>query len=297
MDHGIPAPGYRLPASTKVGRVRLQIADLERSFDYYTRVLGLRELESSGGSIVLGPAGRPRPLVELIEKPGVDPVPPRGRPGLYHFALLLPDRRQLGAFIRHLAEVGERAGASDHRVSEAVYLQDPDGLGIEVYADRPRDEWRHRDGQLVMATDPLDIPGLVQAAAGSDWSGMPTGTTIGHIHLHVGDLAAASAFYHDALGLDRMVWSYPGALFLAAGGYHHHLGLNTWAAARPPAGEDDARLLEWELLVPTAGDAEDAGASMAAAGHPVKRSRSSVRTEDPWGTRLHIRPLQHEEEP
>ena len=295
MDYGIPAPSYRLPAATSVGRVRLQVSDLGQSLDYYTRVLGLRELERSTGSMLLGPAGTPRPLVELIERPGAAPAPPRGRPGLYHFAVLLPDRRTLGAFIRHLSEVGERAGASDHRVSEAVYLQDPDGLGIEVYADRPRDEWRHRDGQLVMATDPLDVAGLVQAAEGSDWSGMPAGTTMGHIHLHVGDLDSAAGFYHEALGLDRMVWSYPGALFLAAGGYHHHLGLNTWAADRDPPGGDAAKLVEWELLVPSARDAEDAGTSLAAAGHPVERSQGHIRTEDPWGTRLRIRPLQHEE--
>ena len=160
-----------------------------------------------------------------------------GQLGLYHFAILLPDRAALGRFVAHLARIGERAGASDHLVSEALYLSDPDGLGIEVYADRPRATWRY-DGQrqLAMDTRPLDLNSLVQAAGGEPWTGMPAGTVMGHVHLHVGDIERAAAFYHAALGLDKVVWSYPGALFLSAGGYHHHVGLNTWAgpgATRP----------------------------------------------------------------
>jgi NAD+-dependent protein deacetylase sirtuin 4 len=157
----------------------------------------------------------------------------RGRGGLYHFAILLPDRAALGRLVAHLAREGVRVGAADHLVSEALYLQDPDGLGIEVYADRPRSEWRHRDRQLLMATDPLDLPELARSAGAEPWTGAPAGTRLGHVHLHVGDIHRAAEFYHAALGFDRMVWSYPGALFLAAGGYHHHLGVNTWARRRP----------------------------------------------------------------
>jgi catechol 2,3-dioxygenase len=282
---GLPPRGYRLPAETRLGTVRLQVSDLARSLAWYERVLGLRMLERSPSHATLAAHGDDAPLVELREKPGATPVPRRGRLGLYHFAILLPDRAALGRFVAHLSAIGERAGASDHLVSEALYLQDPDNLGIEVYADRPRSTWRVEGRQLAMATEPLDLADLVRAAAGEPWTGMPAGTVIGHVHLHVGDLETAADFYHEGLGLDKVVWSYPGALFLSAGGYHHHLGLNTWAAGAQPAGENDARLLEWEVVVPTAADAEAALASLAAAGHAT--DGGVVR--DPWGTALRIR--------
>jgi catechol 2,3-dioxygenase len=289
VDAGIAPGGYRLPGDISLGRVRLQVADLERSLDYYQRVVGLRVLRRSGPDAALGAQVGDAVLVELHERPGAVPVPRRGRLGLYHFAILLPDRAALGRFVTHLSEVGEQAGASDHRVSEALYLQDPDGLGIEVYADRPRGTWRVENRQIVMATDPLDLADLVRAAGGERWSGMPAGTTLGHVHLYVGDLAEAAAFYHQGLGLDKMVWSYPGALFLAAGGYHHHLGVNTWAAGAAPAGDDDARLLEWEIVVPTPGDAPAALASLSAAGYAVAGEAAGGVVRDPWGTALRIR--------
>ena len=314
-DRGIaqPTPGARLPAATRPGRVRLQVADLERSIVYYGRVLGLRVLSRGEGRAALGAgetgaaeaagaaeadedATRSASLVELIERPGAARAPRQGRLGLFHFAVLLPDRTSLGAFVRHLAAMGEPAGSSDHLVSEALYLQDPDGLAIEVYADRPRAEWRERDGQIVMTTEPLDTGALVRAAADARWRGMPAGARIGHVHLRVGELEAASAFYHDALGLDRVVWSYPGALFLSAGGYHHHLGVNTWAANAAAAGADEARLLEWELLLPTPSDVVAASGRLESAGHEVHRSGKGVVVRDPWGTALrlaarHLRPL------
>ncbi|CAN5512919.1 VOC family protein [soil metagenome] len=288
--YGLAPAGYRLPVATRLGRVRLQVADLERSLAYYQRVLGFRVLERTDERATLGAAeGVDTPQIELHERRGAAPVPRRGRLGLYHYAILLPDRAALGDFVTHLAEIGERAGASDHLVSEALYLQDPDGLGIEVYADRPRSDWRHEAGQLAIATQPLDLQSLVRAAAGERWSGMPAGTVIGHIHLHVGDLARAEAFYHHGLGLDKVVWSYPGALFLSAGGYHHHLGLNTWAAGAAPAGEGDARLLEWEILVPAVADARGALESLAAAGDAVEAAADGGVVRDPWGTALRIR--------
>jgi catechol 2,3-dioxygenase len=266
--------------------VRLQVADLERSLDWYGRVLGARLLDRGPDSAVLGAADGV-PLIELRERPGARAVPRRGRLGLYHYALLLPDRPSLARFVRHLWDIGERAGMSDHLVSEAIYLSDSDGLGIEVYADRPRTAWRSHDGQLVMATEPLDIADLLRTSDGREWDGLPPGTVVGHVHLFVGDLAGAEAFYHRSLGLDKVVWSYPGALFLSAGGYHHHLGTNTWAASAGPAGEDDARLLEWELVLPARADVEAALASLAAAGIPV--DRIAGRAEDPWGTVLRLR--------
>ncbi len=289
QSYGIPPSGHRLPDATRLGRVSLQVASLERSLAYYQGVLGMRVLRRDAGAATLGAHGDDSPLVELREHPGAAPVPGRGRLGLYHFAVLLPDRAALGRFVAHLAAAGERAGASDHTVSEALYLQDPDGLGIEVYADRPRSGWRHEERQLLMDTRPLDLESLVRAAGGEPWTGMPAGTVIGHVHLHVGDLERADAFYHQGLGLDRVVWGYPGALFLSAGGYHHHLGLNTWAGpGAAPAREGDARLLEWEVVLPGAADAEAAAGSLREAGHPVEEDGAGWRARDPWGTVLRV---------
>lgn len=277
-----------LPAGTRVGAVRLQVADLDRSLGFYERVIGLPALDRSDGVARLG-AEPGRPLVELHERPGARPVPRRGRLGLYHFAILLPERAALGRFLRHLGESDVPAGMSDHLVSEAIYLSDPDGLGIEVYADRPRDTWEYEGGQLVMATNPLDVSGLLAAAGPDRWTGAPAGTVIGHIHLYVGDLERAAAFYERGLGLDRTVWNYPGALFMSAGGYHHHLGINTWAAGAPPATEADARLLDWELLVPDAGEGNQAIERIAAAGAPVQPEPGGGVARDPWETAVRLR--------
>jgi len=287
---GQAPPGFRLSADTRVGPVRLEIADLGRSVDFYTGVLGLRVLDREGRRAVLAPQASVRPLVVLDERAGAAPAPRRGRLGLYHFAILLPDRASLGRFVRHLARAGVRAGSADHLVSEAFYLQDPDNLGIEVYADRPREAWRRMGRQLMMATDPIDIASLVDAAGSSPWTGMPLGTVMGHVHLHVGAIDEAAAFYSDALGFDRIVWSYPGALFLSAGGYHHHLGTNTWAGANARAAADgEARLAEWTLELPDAEQVASAAESLRAAGVVVSREGSDAVARDPWGTQLRLR--------
>lgn len=284
---GVAPSGPRLPDATRLGPVRLQVADLARSLDWYERVLGLVPHARHGSVADLGAPGDAAPLVILSERPGAAPVPRGGRLGLFHVALLLPDRPSLGAFLRHLAGLGERAGSADHFVSEALYLQDPDGLGIEVYADRPRADWRVDDREIRMGTVALDAVDLARAARDGAWNGAPAGTTVGHVHLHVGDLDRADAFYHQGLGLDRVVWSYPGALFLSAGGYHHHLGLNTWSAG-DPAGPDDARLLDWTVVVPTPDDVARAADGLRAAGATVDASGDEVRTLDPWGTAVRI---------
>jgi catechol 2,3-dioxygenase len=281
LDYGIAPPRYRLPNETHVGRVKLQVANLARSLAYYERVLGLRVISESAGRAV------------VAEQPGAHAVPRRGRLGLFHFAILLPDRASLGRFLGHLEEIGAYPGMSDHFVSEAIYLNDPDGLGIEVYADRPRSAWTHHDRQLTMTTIPLDVDSVVRAAResadGPKWRGMPAGTVIGHVHLHVADLEEAAAFYHASLGLDKVVWNYPGALFLSAGGYHHHLGTNTWAASARRAGADDARLLEWEVVVPTAQDAADTARSLTSSGSAVRQEGDDWLAADPWGTTVRVR--------
>ena len=282
---------YRLPETTRLGPVRLRIADLERSAAFYQQVLGLRVVQRDATRATLVAQGGDRALVELHQHPGARPARHQGRLGLYHFAILLPERAALGRFLGHLMDLGVAPGAADHLVSEALYLYDPDGLGIEVYADRPRAAWRRVGGELMMSTDPLDMDDLLRAAAGAPWSGMPPGTVMGHVHLQVGDLDAASAFFSGALGFDRTVWSYPGALFLSAGGYHHHLGANTWAGSRatPPAG-DEAQLLEWTLELPDTAAVAAAAASLSAGGYSAEPGDGGdLLVRDPWGTPLRLR--------
>ncbi len=286
---GIAPPGYRLPDALRLGQVLLQISDMERSLAYYQGVLGLRVLNRVGSVATLGAMGSDKPLVELREVAGTEAVGRHARLGLYHYAILLPTRAALGSFIQHLSAIGAEAGASDHLVSEAVYLRDPDELGIEVYADRPRERWSVEAQQLRMATDPLDVADLVRAANGASWTGMPEGTVMGHVHLHVGDIDRATAFYHAALGLDKVVWQYPGALFMSAGGYHHHLGVNTWAGrGAVPAGATDARLLEWHIELPSQQDVDAAAASLESSGYHVTHNGDERVAHDPWGTRVRL---------
>jgi catechol 2,3-dioxygenase len=284
---GAAPASVRLPAASHIGGLTLQVSDLGRSLGYYRDLLGLRLLEASGDTARLGVPGSDTPLVTLHAVPGTTPAGRRGSYGLFHFAILLPDRASLGRFVAHLASLGLRAGMSDHLVSEALYLADPDGLGIEIYADRPRSTWQYEGGQLAMATEPLDVRDLVMAAGTTAWTGMPAGTTMGHMHLHVGDLGAADAFYRLGLGFDLTTWGYPGALFFSAGGYHHHLGTNTWAPGPAPS-RDQAQLVEWTLIVPAATDAATIGDRMAAAGVAVEADGAARLLRDPWGTRVRI---------
>lgn len=287
--YGQPPRGFRLPENTRLGPVRLRISDLDRSVSYYESILGLRPMARDGARASLGAHGDDRVLVELEEHRGAQPAARRGRLGLFHFAILLPDRGSLGQFVRHLGEHGVRAGSGDHLVSEAFYLQDPDDLGIEVYADRPRDTWRRVGRELMISTDPVDVGAVVQAAGDARWTGMPAGTVMGHMHLHVGNIDDGSAFYSEALGFDRMAWSYPGALFMGAGGYHHHLGTNTWAGPRARTAQpDEAGLIEWTIEVPDARSVDAAAASLSAAAFESAREDASVHTRDPWGTAVRI---------
>jgi len=287
--YGQSPRGFRLPENTRLGPVRLRVSDLDRSVSYYESVLGMRPTGRDAAHASLGAHGDNRVLVELEEHKGAGSAARRGRLGLFHFAILLPDRGSLGQFVRHLGEQGVHAGAGDHLVSEAFYLQDPDDLGIEVYADRPRDTWRRVGRELMISTDPVDVGAVVQAAGDARWTGMPAGTVMGHVHLHVGDIQGASAFFSEALGFDRMAWSYPGALFMGAGGYHHHLGTNTWAGpgARPTK-PDEAGLIEWTIEVPDARTVDAAAASLAGAGFDATRDASGLRTRDPWGTAIRL---------
>jgi catechol 2,3-dioxygenase len=231
-----------LPLDAHIGQVSLTVRDLERSLLFYRDVLGFRDVAGPTDAGSKDPALRTallgagqRVLVELHENKDAV-AKPRRSTGLYHFAILVPSRAALGRSLRRLVEKQyPLTGASDHLVSEALYLDDPDGLGIEIYRDRPRHEWPVRNGQLMMATDPLDLQSIIdEPGADTAWSGLEAGTVIGHVHLHVPHLDAAEAFYCGRIGFEPTVRGYPGALFVAAGGYHHHLGLNTWTGIGAP---------------------------------------------------------------
>ena len=238
-----------------IGRVRLRVADVDRVRSYYERTIGLRADGLSLGVDVS--------LIELIDDPDAPP-PPAGSTGLFHLAILVPDRPSLAHATRRVVASGERfTGASDHFVSEALYLRDPEGNGIEIYRDRPRSEWEYGpDGELRMGTVALDIDSVLASDPDGVVDGMADGTRIGHVHLHVADLGAAERFYAGDLGLDVTVRSYPGALFLSHGGYHHHLGLNTWQGEGAPPPPPGSRGLEdFELLLPGASESEVADPS------------------------------------
>lgn len=284
---GVRPRGDRLPDETRPGAVELLVSDLARSLDYYRDVLGLTVLEAQADAAALGPSGGPA-LLSLRTRPSVRRAS-GARLGLFHFALLVPDRPSLGRFLSHLATTRVPMASADHAVSEAIYLQDPDGLGIEVYCDRPRETWRMSGDEIYMTTERLDLRGLSEAGRGREFTGLPAGTVLGHMHLHVGDLDQASAFYHDQIGFDRMVWSYPGALFLAAGGYHHHLGTNTWAGGAAPRADEEAGLLGWDLVLPTADDVAVVSRRVSAAGGTVTTEGTGAAVADPWGTRLRLR--------
>ncbi len=223
---------------TSVSAVHLVVADLESQLSFYRDKLGLKVHHQENGTASLG-AGE-ADFLFLTQRPAVRP--PRRATGLYHFAILTPSRLQLARSLRQLAETSTPVeGFADHLVSEAIYLSDPEGNGIEIYRDRPRDQWPRRDGQVVMASDPLDLDGIL-AELESDrepWTGLHPETRLGHMHLKVADIVEAEAFYCGVLGFDLIARLASSALFVSAGGYHHHIGMNTWesaGAAPPPSG-------------------------------------------------------------
>ncbi len=258
-----------LDPATTVGAVALTVSDIGRVRDFYERALGLQAQERPDGSVALGALGGPT-LVTLHADPSAPPRDSRA-PGLFHLAILFPTRADLAQALLRVAAAGwPLSGASDHLVSEALYLSDPEGNGIELYGDRPREQWPHDDsGALQMATHALDLDDLLAQAGGvtePDPSAPPR-TRMGHVHLQVADIAAAKAFYHRVLGFDVTVEGYPGALFVAAGGYHHHLGLNTWnSAGSPPAAPGALGLRSYEIVLPHPDELDRVRARVADAG-------------------------------
>jgi len=254
-----------------VARVGLKARDADALADFYRTVVGLRELSRDGETITLGSPGRP--LLVLERDPGARPDDPRAA-GLFHTAFLLPGRADLGRWINHaIADRIQIDGASDHIVSEALYLTDPEGNGIEIYADRPRDGWAWDGGMVRMATARMDIPGVVGSVPEGDagWQGMPENTVVGHAHLRVGDPAAAERFWHEAFGFDTVAKYGAQAVFLSSGGYHHHIGANTWHSADAGRRDPSRSGLSWVEMRSSQAPAE-------------------AQKEDPWGTVIRLVP-------
>lgn len=272
-----------------IGRVALVVSNLERSKDFYTRIIGLALINQTGQIAELG-AGN-KILLELHEKPGASPM--RRATGLYHFALLLPSRHDLAVTLRHLLQVDAPiSGYADHAVSEAIYLTDPEGHGIEIYRDRPREEWRYPNGQLRMTVDPIDFEGIMSELERqpADWSGLAAETMMGHIHLQVANIHDSENFYINLLGFDLVTRYGVGASFLSANGYHHHFGMNTWAGVGlPPASADAARLLWYEIVMPDAAVVAAIAGKLSAIGHHFEQEGMSLRASDPSGIAFVIR--------
>jgi catechol 2,3-dioxygenase len=311
---GAPRPRTNgLPADAHIGRAHLRVADLERSLAFYRDVLGMRTVREEGGLVTLAAGADPEPsaagsasseptspeLLVLREVPGIVRRPQRPRTtGLYHVALLVPSRGALGRALLGLHAAGyPLRGLSDHAVSESLYLDDPDGNGLEIYADRPRSAWRWQNGQVYITTEPMDVDGVV-AAAGQpgQWHGLPQGTVVGHVHFTVSALGPAAAFYRDVVGFDevaRMPARDPSLVGVSAGGYHHHLNLNTWAGdGAPPDSDRQAGLDAWELVVPDAGARRALVDRLAAAGALGGRDAGvdgrPVTARDPDGITLAV---------
>jgi catechol 2,3-dioxygenase len=267
------------------------VSDADRSRRFYEVATGLRATELDDGAIALGTNGG-APLVELQGDGSAPALDPRA-PGLFHLAILLPSRLDLAIAFARLAQARiPLTGASDHLVSEALYLSDPDGNGIEIYRDRPRDEWQVRDGVLQMATIPLDLDSLIgELDDRSELSpAAPPGTRIGHVHLQVADLAEAERFYAGVLGFDVTVRGYPGALFVSAGGYHHHLGLNTWnSLGSPPPAPGSVGLESFEIVLPNADELDRVLGRARGAGVETLERPDGWHVRDPFGNDVVLR--------
>ncbi len=273
-------PAELLPAATKIGGVRLAVSNLSRSLQFYAGVLGLRVASSTDRLASMTAQDSHSVLLELEEIAGVKPIERGSRLGLYHFAILLPTRSTLASLVDHLHASRVPFGSSDHLVSEALYLADPDGIQIEIYADRPRAEWSYRNGEVELAAEPLRF-GELLALPHRAWGGMPAGAVIGHMHFFVDDLEWAQTFYCDGLGFDVVHASYPGVLFISAGGYHHHVELNTWAKNARPVKQTDARLLSWELVL-------ESDSQVAAVRKRLLKT-DNPGLVDPWGSQVLLR--------
>lgn len=279
-DHAVRMPAY-------VDHSHLVVRDLPLVSSWYQSIMGLSQIEKTASGETLGVGGRP--LLTLTTQ-GNAAIAPHNAPGLFHTAFLVPDRTELGRWLAHIAHNNvPLQGASDHLVSEAIYLGDPEGNGIEVYRDRQRDEWNYlQDGMVKMATLPLDLQALYDEAPKDKWNGMADGTAIGHIHLQVSDIPQANAFFGDVLGLDLMA-TYPGASFFASGKYHHHVGANIWNSRGAPKRQANMTgLSDYTVHFNDPAKLQNAVAKLDELEIPVTRSGDTVSLIDPWGIGLKL---------
>lgn len=275
---------FHLEPNIFVSHVNMKVTDLKKSLSFYTEVIGFKVLHQSETSAELSADGRSS-LVRIFQPEGVTAKEARTT-GLYHFALLLPSRSHLASCLQHLIKTGyPLQGASDHLVSEAIYLADPDGNGIEIYSDRPSEKWKWTNGFVEMDTVALDVEDLF-AKGVEEWKRLPEHTIMGHIHLHVGDLRSAEEFYCDALGFD-IVTRYGGqALFISTGGYHHHIGLNTWnGIGAPKPSEKSAGLQNFTLKFHNV-EAREKVVENLKKNYSVEMKEDVFITQDPSGTNI-----------
>ncbi|WP_077620323.1 VOC family protein [Bacillus sinesaloumensis] len=278
---------YQRPPYTFVELVELKVTDLQRSLSFYENIIGFKVLEQQEKKVLLTADGK-TPLVSIEQPDNITPKEPR-KTGLYHFALLLPTRADLGKVLFHLVQNNVPIGASDHAVSEALYLDDPDGNGIEIYADRPDTEWEWSNGEVKMVTEPLDGQGVLAAANGEKWNGLPKETVMGHIHMHVSDLVKTEEYYTKGLGFD-VVTRYGGmALFISTGGYHHHIGLNTWNGVGSPApSENSAGIKQFTLVFPTEAAIQSTVENLKKIGANIEEEDGVLFTKDPSQNKIKL---------
>ncbi|MGG2105060.1 VOC family protein [Lysinibacillus pakistanensis] len=270
--------------NTYVTNVEIKVSDLQRSLTYYQEVIGFKVLQQESHKATFTADGKTA-LLTIVQPETVEEKT-RFTTGLYHFALLLPSRRDLANVISHFHKNGVYFGASDHDVSEALYLSDPDKNGIEIYADRPEDKWTWHSNQVHMVTEPLNIHSIL--AEGNDtWSGLPTGTVMGHIHLSVSNLTEAEEFYTKGLGFDIVTRYGTQALFISTGRYHHHIGLNTWYSENAPKlGEHQVGLKTFSLRLDNEQQVATMKENLRAIGAPVTDIAGGFQTEDPAGNKI-----------
>ncbi|EKN71311.1 hypothetical protein BABA_02227 [Neobacillus bataviensis LMG 21833] len=272
---------------TFVGQVNLKVQNLERSIAFYQEVIGFKVLEQTERSANLTADGKT--VLLSIEQPS-NVIPKQGRTtGLYHFALLMPKRSDLAKIVQHFMEIGLRIGSSDHLVSEALYLSDPDGNGIEIYIDREPSEWNWKNGEVDMAVDPLNFADLLSGGKQQSWEGLPAGTVMGHIHLHVSELKKTEEFYIKGLGFDVVNRYGTQALFISDGKYHHHIGLNTWNGVGAPTPSPNSVGLEsFTLRISNEEKRNKMIAQLKNIGAPVTEENGSYVTSDPSGNRIFL---------
>lgn len=284
MTHPLP-----IDPAAQIGVVHLKVRDLEMSLAFYQEVIGFRLLRQNGPVAELTADGT-TPLLILEADNRYRILPERSVSGLYHFAILVPGQVALGLALRNLIRHQIPVGQGDHLVSEALYLNDPDHNGIEIYADRPRDTWqKNAGGEILMTTDPVDIENLLSLSEHAEWNGLPEGTRIGHVHFHVGDLHQAEQFYSGILGFE-VTFRYGGsALFVSAGGYHHHIGLNLWAGkGAPPAPEDAVGIRYFTTELPDVPALEAVESRLAEAKVSYVREGNELHLRDPFGIGIRL---------